>query len=818
MNGFFERLKSVGRPAADSGKPCLTLAAFGKHPGWDDHMPGIGVETEALAYVEQTLYVNGIGRQVDSGAWEKLEPEKRLEGFDHILLWQRANHVLLGQLWSSNDRKGRSKYPMVLCVDGEGVSVDLVLEKVCAELEMLRGICKAAATAEQVIAECGASQDRLRKPSAPAESIPGMPVSVETRRRFLEHPDLGPERLGLLRVLHELQMASANDAGKRGSQTNENAVRSCHLRVPAADNSSTESLALWSAFFQSAAPKGAPILLISRKTTNWLDVVVGEPASDDFFCLGASLKALPLTTEIPYELSSESKSRLEKVTSRFLGEEPTKVVVEPRAFATAPVVSKKEVAEIPPSQKKHNLTLPLVLCAVILIGAGGLWLVSASRSRKPVAAGNNSSASVLSGTTPVKARETAKVNENYNAAMKDARAALTRQDYAVAIAKAEAALGFRKDDAAATKLKLDAQELQRAMEARALGEEKYQGALGAAQLAYDRKDYASAMSQADVALGIKPNDPAAAKLRTDAKAQLDLTTIVADQQRQKYEAAMKSAQAAFNRQDFSSAMAQADAALAVRGADPAATKLKKNAEAKIDELRDKEQRYQTAMKSSQAAFDRGDYATAVTQADAALAVRGADPAATKLKKNAEAKIDELRDMEQRYQAALKSGQAAFDRGDYATAVAQADAALAVRATDPAAMELQKKARDDKDLQDAQTCIDRGEFEKAKFLCSAHAGTPAFDELAGKVKAKEAARFDTELEVYLVRFGLLDPKKAKTNEARQETQWLGELPIQQRDQCLTDVEVLRKAFQSSDRLDTVREKQLNELKKAINNHL
>ena len=786
-------------------------------------MPGIGVETEALAYVEQTLYVNGIGRQVDSGAWEKLEPEKRLEGFDHSFLWPRANHVLLGQLWSSNDRKGRSKYPMVLCVDGEGVSVDLVLEKAWAELERLRGICLAAATAEQVIAECHASQDRLREPRAPAESIPGMPVSVETQRRFLEHPDLGPERLGLLRVLHELQMASANDAGKRGSQTNGKAVRSCHLRVPAAGNSSAESLALWSAFFQAAAPKGAPVLLISRKTTNWLDVVVGEPASDDFFCLGASLKALPLTTEIPYELSPESKSRLEKVTSRFLGEEPTKVVVEPRAFATAPVVSKKEVAEIPPSQKKHNLTLPLVLCAVILIGAGGLWLVSASRSRKPVAAGNNSSASVLSGTTPVKARETAKVNENYNAAMKDARAALTRQDYAVAIAKAEAALGFRKDDAAATKLKLDAQELQRAMEARALGEEKYQGALGAAQLAYDRKDYASAMSQADVALGIKPNDPAAAKLRMDAKAQQD-AALAAAQRQKDYDAAMQSGRAKLKAGDYAGVVAQADLALESKPNDEAARQLKTEAKAQQDAALAAAQRqkdYDTAMQSGHTKLKAGDYADAMRQANLALASKPNDEAARQLRTEAKAQQDAAQAAAQRqkdYDRAIQSGQAAFDRGDYATAVAQAAAALAVRGTDPTATELQKKARDTKDLQDAQTCIERGEFEKAKSLCSAHAGTPAFDELAGKVKDKEVERVGTELEVYLVRFGLLDPRKAKTYAARQETQWLGQLPIQQRDQCLKNVEVLRTAFQASGGLDAAREKQLNELKKAINNHL
>jgi tetratricopeptide (TPR) repeat protein len=147
-------------------------------------------------------------------------------------------------------------------------------------------------------------------------------------------------------------------------------------------------------------------------------------------------------------------------------------------------------------------------------------------------------------------------------------------------------------------------------------------------------------------------------------------------------------------------VAQADAALAVRKSDPAATKLREDAQVKIDKLRDKEQRYQTAMKSGQTAFDRGDYTAAVAQADAALAVRKSDPAATKLREDAQVKIDELRDKEQRYQTAMKSGQTAFDRGDYTAAVAQAGAALAVRGTDQAATKLKKDAAAKKSQLDA----------------------------------------------------------------------------------------------------------------------
>ena len=62
-----------GRPKPVPLAPAINLAAFGKHPGWDDHIPGIGLETEQLARLKQSFYVAGIGRQIDSGAWEKLD-------------------------------------------------------------------------------------------------------------------------------------------------------------------------------------------------------------------------------------------------------------------------------------------------------------------------------------------------------------------------------------------------------------------------------------------------------------------------------------------------------------------------------------------------------------------------------------------------------------------------------------------------------------------------------------------------------------------------------------------------------------------------
>lgn len=79
---------------------------------------------------------------------------------------------------------------------------------------------------------------------------------------------------------------------------------------------------------------------------------------------------------------------------------------------------------------------------------------------------------------------------------------------------------------------------------------------------------------------IRANDAAAAKLSGEAKAQLDIANNLKAQEA-KYQAAMKDGQAALDRKDYSSAIAQAALALTARLNDPAATKLKGDAQAQL---------------------------------------------------------------------------------------------------------------------------------------------------------------------------------------------------------------------------------------------
>ncbi|HRJ50164.1 MAG TPA: hypothetical protein PKU91_06505, partial [Phycisphaerales bacterium] len=110
----------------------IYLAAFGKHPGWDDHIEDIGIETETLATVRRIIYTECISGNIDSGAWEKLSDDQRLPAFAHEFVWclapsgKEPPRVIVGRLWSSRDGKGRSKYPMAVYCQGDGIPLSVM--------------------------------------------------------------------------------------------------------------------------------------------------------------------------------------------------------------------------------------------------------------------------------------------------------------------------------------------------------------------------------------------------------------------------------------------------------------------------------------------------------------------------------------------------------------------------------------------------------------------------------------------------------------------------------------------------------------------
>lgn len=290
--GWWRRLTGGG-----ATPPSVALGAWGKHPGWDDHLDGIGLTTRSLAWVKQRLYVEGIGGQLNAGAWDKLAEAQRLPAFGHVFLWRRAGGAMLGRLWSSTDRKGRSRYPMVACAELHGLPLSWTLDHVLPRLEEIERACGATKAAEAVGGVLATEQQVLQ------QAVNGVPPAangtpVKTAVSWPSGwPPAGTDD-ATLRVLRGVRRRFGHYAPGRGAGDQPGTLRiSC---LPG--GASAEILRTWAAVFDALLDPGAPVLFLLPVAGGWLDVVAGEPVSESFFALRATPAALPPVDRDPSPL------------------------------------------------------------------------------------------------------------------------------------------------------------------------------------------------------------------------------------------------------------------------------------------------------------------------------------------------------------------------------------------------------------------------------------------------------------------------------------------------------------------------------------
>ena len=92
-----------------------SLAAFGKHPAWDDHIDDIGLNTETLALTKQRPL---FGRDRHPTRVRRLGPAREIRAaieFDHRFVWGRDQQAIVGAIWASADRKRRTRFPLIIC-------------------------------------------------------------------------------------------------------------------------------------------------------------------------------------------------------------------------------------------------------------------------------------------------------------------------------------------------------------------------------------------------------------------------------------------------------------------------------------------------------------------------------------------------------------------------------------------------------------------------------------------------------------------------------------------------------------------------------
>ena len=337
----------------------------------------------------------------------------------------------------------------------------------------------------------------------------------------------------------------------------------------------------------------------------------------------------------------------------------------------------------------------------------------------------------------------AQQQSKYAAALAKGNTLLAAGDYAGAMAQADAALNLRPNDPAA----LDFKQTVRAQSEAAKGAEQQQRQFAAAlqkgKTLLAAGDYTGAMAQADAAVNLKPNDEVAMQFKREVRAQWD-AAYAAQQQQNKYDTAMKNAEAFLAAGRYADALNEADAMLKLRPGDAAATQFESKARIQREAARaaqEKQKGYAAALQKARASFASGDYAGALTQADEALKFEPNDVTASQFKDYVQAKwatAKAAQEQQKAYDAAVNNGENLLAEGNYAGARSQAEAALAMKVADSsAAQSLEAQAAEKIDYKSATEYFDQGKFEEALALCSRHSGISDFDDLGRKISAEKS---------------------------------------------------------------------------------
>ena len=253
----------------------VILAGFGKHPAWDDHIDDIGLETESLVIAKRIIYSEGIASQISSGAWNQLENSRHAMDFDHRFVWGRSDQSIVGGLWASTDGKGRTLFPMVICLQSEGKSLDGV-GRFLNIIDRLGKAWKQERTKDAV----HAARNRAAAEVSAAYQIAPTEIFSETS---------DPDESVMLPALLTLS------AGLYGSKANEFSTKGTHLRLPGIATRAAQNLGFWAGYTDRHRGLNLPYLAIAPAGKRFADLITGEPQSGNFFCLRADDIALPET-------------------------------------------------------------------------------------------------------------------------------------------------------------------------------------------------------------------------------------------------------------------------------------------------------------------------------------------------------------------------------------------------------------------------------------------------------------------------------------------------------------------------------------------
>lgn len=292
----------------------FVLALFGKHPGWDDHMEDIGVDTASLADFKRWLYVDGIRTNLDAGAWERLQEDHRVPAWDHRLLMTGAKGMILARLWASSDGRGRKAYPMVAATHLPTSRLPADLAPLFDALDSVKEACVHTDTPDGVRAAARQGVAALESAVKRLSPLPPEGPSPEVRSAFLDSPEMGPARAGFERVLHVLSSDLA--AFTPGSKAKP-PYRARAIRVPVPAARAESALLLWHAFFRYQIRPEVIWTAVHPVDAPWADIITGGPEGDSIFRFRASALEIPPAPDIPYNIPAETMEKITRIFTAF---------------------------------------------------------------------------------------------------------------------------------------------------------------------------------------------------------------------------------------------------------------------------------------------------------------------------------------------------------------------------------------------------------------------------------------------------------------------------------------------------------------------
>jgi len=331
MSAFLENfLTEDDRVIAPETGRAVFIGAFGKHPGWDDHIEendqvrDLGLRTGSLLYVKNLLYVQGFGRNIDTGAWDKLKPSHRLEEIDHAFVWQANGDYIVGRMWSSTDGRGRSRYPMVVVAHVVGVNLRWAVCNLLPRLDQLKHECLVSTTALEVgTALAKAREDCRGMLEHAGRSCPSV---TDLLARFARHPQFGPGSEGLLRVLYQLNAETSAFSPRRYNARSDASERSKDLRLPTAARDTEELFTAWTHVTQAFLHRSVPFLLIWPAGKEWIDLIIGEPTPEQIFAVRCTLDQIPRASDIPFNFDGNLRREINERLAQILRGEVEKPV------------------------------------------------------------------------------------------------------------------------------------------------------------------------------------------------------------------------------------------------------------------------------------------------------------------------------------------------------------------------------------------------------------------------------------------------------------------------------------------------------------